>query len=162
MIKGFVNEYPVTVRIEDLWVHKSSQREMGWCELLVGLMEVERLIRGTAKHRFLARDEPRYLSAERLAGLEKSAIWGSTVPCTEDRCRSVQQYKNYGNETGTRADAFVILKRRIDSASASKLFLSTIFGRRNQFAEEGGFLKRRFRKFWAQSMNEEVNATIRN
>jgi hypothetical protein len=90
---------------------------------------------------------PRYLSAERLAGLEKSVIWGQNSALYRGfDVGRYQDYKNYGNEQGLSADAFVILKEKIDVRIRIEAFLSTIFGRRIRFAEEGGFLKPKIQK----------------
>ena len=91
--------------------------------------------------------KPRYLSAERLAGLEKSVMWGQAGALYRGfDVGKYQQYKNYGNEQGLAADAFVILKEKIDVRIRIEAFLSSIFGRRIRFAEEGGFLKPKIQK----------------
>jgi predicted ATPase len=94
--------------------------------------------------------KPRYLSAERLAGLEKSAIWGQQGALYRGfDVGQYQQYKQYGNQQGLAADAFVILKEKIDVRIRIEAFLSTIFERRIRFAEEGGFLKPKIQKILA-------------
>jgi hypothetical protein len=54
---------------------------------------------------------------------------------------SYQGYKNYGEQQGLATDAFIILKEKIDVRIRIEAFLSSLFGRRIRFAEEGGFLK---------------------
>jgi hypothetical protein len=89
---------PVTVRIEDLWgTQEFSKTEWGGVNYLVGP-------NGSGKTRFAeplkqalssAGMKPRYLSAERLAGLEKSAIWGQHGALY--RGFDVGQYQQYKN-----------------------------------------------------------------
>jgi len=108
-----VNEYSSYVRIEDLWGTQESQRQGGCVNYLVALMEVEDSIRGTAQTgAFLARDETRYLSAERLAGLEKSHLGAARCLVPRIRCRSVPTVSRTRNEQGLAADAFVISRKR--------------------------------------------------
>lgn len=141
---------PVTAKIPDLWgAQEFAKSDWGGVNYLVGP-------NGSGKTRFAvplkqalsaAGMKPRYLSAERLAGLEKSDIWGRSGAL--DRGFDVgqyEQYKNYGNEQGLAADAFVILKEKIDVRIRIEAFLSSIFGRRIKFAEEGGFLKPKIQK----------------
>src|SRR5262249_35054667 len=104
---------PVTVRLEDLWsAQEFSKDEWGKVNYLVGP-------NGTGKTRFAeplkkaladAGMTPRYLSAERLAGLEKYGDimgHGSALNRGFDVGR-YQDYKNYGKGQGLAADAFVI------------------------------------------------------
>lgn len=144
---------PVTVTIQDLWgAQEFSKTEWGGVNYLVGP-------NGSGKTRFAeplrkalsnAGMKPRYLSAERLAGLEKSSIWGQHGALYRGfDVSQYQQYKKYGNQQGLAADAFVILKEKVDVRIRIEAFLSTIFGRRIRFAEEGGFLKPKIQKILA-------------
>lgn len=136
---------PVTVTIQDLWgAQPFLKNEWGPINFLVGP-------NGTGKTRFAtelksalsnARFKPRYLSAERLAGLEKHSVMHHGGALHQGF--NVGQYANYRNmgaEQGLSADAFVILKEKINVRIRIEAFLSSIFGRRIRFAEEGGFLK---------------------
>jgi hypothetical protein len=86
--------------------------------------------------------KPRYLSAERLAGLEKFHVMGHGGALQQGfNVGQYAQYKSYGAQQGLASDAFVILKEKINVRIQIEAFLSSIFGRRIRFAEEGGFLK---------------------
>lgn len=136
---------PVTVTIPDLWgAGAFSKTEWGPINFLVGP-------NGTGKTRFAAklkghltnaRFKTRYLSAERLAGLEKQNVMGHGGEFSHGF--NVGRYSNLKNtaaEQGLAADAFVILKEKINVRIRIEAFLSSIFGRRIRFAEEGGYLK---------------------
>jgi hypothetical protein len=137
---------PVTIAIPDLWGAQSfSKTEWGSINFLVGP-------NGTGKTRFAtqlmtalsrANLKPRYLSAERLAGLEKHAnIMGHGGALHQGfNVGHFANYKNYGAQQGLASDAFVILKEKINVRIKIEAFLSSIFGRRIRFAEEGGFLR---------------------
>lgn len=137
--------FPVTVTIPDLWgAQPFSKTEWGPINFLVGP-------NGTGKTRFAAQLQtalgnaqlkPRYLSAERLAGLEKHPVMGHGGPLHQGfNVGSYAEYKTYGSQGGLAADAFVILKQKINVRIRIEAFLSSIFGRSIRFAEEGGFLK---------------------
>lgn len=136
---------PISAKMTDLWgKHGFSKSEWGGVNYLVGP-------NGSGKTRFAehvknALDKvgmkPRYLSAERLAGLEKSAVMGQQSALYRGfDITSYGNYKNYGEQQGLAADAFVILKEKINIRIRIEAFLSSIFNRRIRFAEEGGFLK---------------------
>ncbi|NPV81345.1 MAG: AAA family ATPase [Firmicutes bacterium] len=87
--------------------------------------------------------KPRYLNAERLTGLERRTYHGFSHSQME-RGLDIGQfpsYKSWGMDYGLSADAFVILKERIDVRIRIEAVLSQLFGRRIRLVEEGGFLK---------------------
>ncbi len=136
---------PVTAKIPDRWGEQVfTKSEWGSVNFLVGP-------NGSGKTRFAeqlkqalsnAAMKPRYLSAERLAGLEKSHVLGHQGPLWQGfDVGQYHNYKNYCGEVGLAADAFVILKEKINVRIKIEAFLSSIFSRRIRFAEEGGFLR---------------------
>jgi hypothetical protein len=136
---------PVSVTIPDLWGGVAfSKPEWGVINYLVGP-------NGTGKTRFAAKLkeqlsqsglQPRYLSAERLAGLERHNVMGQNSAFSLGfNVANYAQYKNYGAAQGLSSDAFVILKEKINVRIRIEAFLSSIFGRRIRFAEEGGYLR---------------------
>jgi hypothetical protein len=135
---------PVTSKIPDLWGdHEFAKSEWGSINYLVGP-------NGTGKTRLAehlkqalerAGFKPRYLSAERLAGLEKGQVMGGSPALHRGfNVGSYPTYKAYAKEQGLAADAFILLKEKLNLRIKIEAFLSSLFGRRIRFAEEGGFL----------------------
>lgn len=89
----------------------------------------------------------RYLSADRLSGLEKTAgqFWHN--PFVQGfSFDQFSNYKSYGESAGLGADAFVILKERLDVRLRIEATLFQLFGRRMRLAEESGFLRPRLQR----------------
>lgn len=86
----------------------------------------------------------RYVSAERLTGLEKeNTPWqhAQGVFFQGFDIGRAEQIRSYGVQAGYVADAFFILRDKADVRLRVQAILSTLFGRRIRFAEEGGFLR---------------------
>lgn len=85
----------------------------------------------------------RYLNAERLAGFEKRDYghFGSSPLSAGFNIERFETYKNNAKSYGLAADAFVILKEKLDVRLKIEASISSLFGRRIRLAEEGGFLK---------------------
>lgn len=109
---------PVKISIPDLWgAVEFTKTEWGPINFLVGP-------NGTGKTRFAAKlkilltnaqFKPRYLSAERLAGLEKqNVMWHGGALQQGFNVSSYADYKLQGAAQGLSADAFVILKEKIN------------------------------------------------
>lgn len=136
----------INISIPDLWGEKSFQKnEWGSINYLVGP-------NATGKTRFAeqlkqqCQDQGlkvRYLSSERLAGLEKQRYdyFGYSNLERELDIGNFSQLKSYGMNYGLSADAFVILKEKLDIKIKIEATLSQLFGRRIRLSEEGGFLK---------------------
>ncbi len=90
----------------------------------------------------------RYLSAERLAGLEKQAygLFGYSNLQQGFNIGQFLDYLSQGGSYGLAADAWVILKQKLDVKIRVEATLSALFGRRLRLAEEGGFLKPKMQK----------------
>lgn len=139
-------KFQLHARIPDLWGDQSFFRdEWGYLNYLVGP-------NGSGKTRFAellkqalgsVNLRARYLSAERLAGFEKHQnIMGHGSALNQGfNVGGYSSYKSYGEQQGLATDAFVLLKEKIDVRIRIEAFLSSLFGRRIRFAEEGGFLK---------------------
>src|SRR5580704_3540266 len=134
----------IKIKIPDLWGEfEFEKNEWGPLSYLVGP-------NGSGKTRFaellrpqLAAFSHRYLSAERLVGQERQrAMWGHTLPLNAGiDVGQYPQYYQWGEQQGSSADALIMLKQRLNVRIKVEAFLSSLFGRRIRFAEEGGYLK---------------------
>ncbi len=139
---------PIQIRMPELWGADEFTNETWWpVNFLVGG-------NGTGKTRFaehLTRQLPsilnrlnlksRFLGAERLAGLEKGNVW--QYPGGLHRgldISNLDQFRQIGADEGRGADAFIILKRKLDVRIRLEALLLSFFKRRLRLAEEGGYL----------------------
>lgn len=137
---------PVDIQIPYLWGEAVfTKSEWGPINYLVGP-------NGTGKSQFAERLKykceakglrPRYLNAERLMGLEKQQAghFGYSQLSRGFDLGNLPQFKEEATNLGLAADAFIILKERIDVRIRIEAVLSQLFNRRIRLAEEGGFLK---------------------
>jgi len=144
----------VNISIPDLWGEQSFQKDVwGSINYLVGP-------NGTGKTRFAEKLKEqcqsqglkvRYLSTERLTGLERQRYeyFGYSLLEKGLDITHFPQLKNFGKNYGLSADAFVILKEKLDIRIRIEATLSQLFGRRIRLAEEGGFLKPKIQRIEA-------------
>lgn len=97
----------------------------------------------------------RYLSSERLAGLERQqyGLFGSSNINRGLDIAQFERYKSEGLNYGLVADAFATLKEKLDVRIKIEASLSQLFGRRMRLAEEGGFLKPKIRRIEGDEYN---------
>jgi hypothetical protein len=139
-------EIPVQIDLPMLWSSGPFTRtSWGTVNFLVGP-------NGTGKSLFadqLRRScesrglRPRYLNAERLAGLEKQAYgnFGFTQLQQGYHIGQFADYKNNARVYGLSSDSFVLLKEKLDLRVRVEATLSQLFGRRLRLVEEGGYMK---------------------
>jgi len=144
----------INISIPDLWGEQRFQKnEWGSINYLVGP-------NATGKTRFVEQLEQqsqsqgfkvRYLSSERLAGLERQqyGIFGYSQIYRGLDIGQFERYKSEGRVYGLAADAFAILKEKLDVKIRIEATLSQLFGRRIRLAEEGGFLVPKVQKIEA-------------
>ena len=137
---------PVTINIQDLWGEAAFTRESWWpINFLVGG-------NGTGKTRFAdalkghlqrAGLKERFLGADRLSGLEKGGnVYGHGSAFEEGwHIGRFDSLREQGAAQGRAADAFIILKKKLDVRIRLEALLITFFKRRLYLSEEGGFLK---------------------
>lgn len=138
---------PIQISLPFLWGGETFQKdEWGVLNFLVGP-------NGTGKTLFAEQLRaqcqgqgltPRYLSGERLYGLEKADYtftgqygWMYRGVNFSELARLRQGAEN----TGLSFDAFAILREKLDVRVKIEASLTQLFGRRIRLAEEGGFLK---------------------
>ncbi len=143
-------EIPVQITLQDLWGSSPFENKTWWpINFLVGA-------NGTGKTRFAdqlrnhlghAQLKPRFLGADRLSGLEKGSVYGhSSAFGSGLNIGNFEYYRNKGASEGRGADAFIILKKKLDVRIRLEALLVSFFHRRLRLAEEGGYLKPRLQR----------------
>ena len=136
---------PVEVKLNDLWGDAPFQAEhWGPINFLVGANGTGKTRVAEALRAPLRREKlkMRFLGADRLTGLEKNNAYGHGSRFEEGwHIGQFDTLRQQGADSGRAADAFVVLKRRIDVRIRLEALLLTFFKRRLRLAEEGGFLK---------------------
>lgn len=140
---------PVTIQLPQLWnAQKFTKNEWGYINLIVGP-------NGTGKSLFADQlkgrlnengFKPRYLSAERLSGLEKqdySSFTHGSALSQGFNIAGFQAIKSNGETYGLSSSAFVLLKERLDIRVKIEALLSDIFKKTIRLVEVGGFLRPR-------------------
>jgi hypothetical protein len=151
---------PVEIKIQDLWGEAVFQGSDWWpINFLVGA-------NGTGKTRFAdalkgplgnAGLKPRVLGADRLSGLQRGNIFGHGSAF--DHGLNIGHFRNlreYGANEGRAADAFIILKTKLDVRIRLEALLITFFKRRLRLSEEGGFLKPKLQRIHGGSAEYEL------
>jgi hypothetical protein len=141
---------PISIQIPVLWGEEVfAHSDFGPLNFLVGPNGTGKTLFANQLRGHLSECgiRTRYLSADRLSGLESSAgqFWGN--PFT--RGFSIDEfpnYKSYGESGGLGVDAFVILKEKMDVRIKIEALLFQLFGRRIRLAEESGFLRPRLQR----------------
>lgn len=87
----------------------------------------------------------RQLSAERLAGFEKTNynFFSSSDFNQGMNISWFNEYKDYGNQYGLSSPAYILLKQRLDIRIRIEAIISDLFKKNIRLVEEGGFLKPR-------------------
>ncbi len=138
-------ELEINISISNLWGEKRFQKnEWGGINYLVGpnatgKTQFAEQLKQQCQSRGL---KVRYLSSERLAGLEKTnySYFSSSGIYQGLNIGQFREYKDYGAQYGLVSDAFATLKGKLDTKIKIEATLFQLFGRRIRLAEEGGFL----------------------
>ena len=141
----------IDISIADLWgEQRFLKNEWGIINYFVGP-------NATGKTRFIEELkkqcenqglEVRYLSAERLSGLEKQiySLFSHSAMESGISFKNISQFKSLALAYGLVADAFFIIKEKLDVRIKIEATLSQLFGRRIRLAEEEGFLDPRVQR----------------
>lgn len=136
----------INISIPFLWGEQQFvKNEWGFINYLVGANGTGKsLLAEQLKNQFSSDGfSPRYLSAERLVGLEKQnegRYGGGTMQNGFD-ISLFSDLKQRAETTGLSSSAFIILKERLDIRIRIEALLSDIFGKTIRLVEEGGYLK---------------------
>lgn len=136
---------PIEIKLQDLWGDAAFKGDTWWpINFLVGA-------NGTGKTRFAdglkgalqkAKLKSRFLGADRLSGLQKGTVFGHGSAFDQGlHIGQFAQLRRYGADEGRAADAFIILKTKMDVRIRLEALLITFFKRRLRLSEEGGYLK---------------------
>lgn len=136
---------PIQIQLPDIWQGTFQKNTWNCINYIVGA-------NGTGKSLFSVklkdalsaqRLKVRLLSAERLAGFEKSdySYFSNSQVNQGLNISNFNQIKKYGSQYGLSSSAFVILKERLDIRIKIEALLSDLFNKTIKLAEEGGFLK---------------------
>lgn len=139
-------EKNVDISIPLLWGEEHfTKNEWGYINYIVGpngtgkTLLAEQLKNQFSNNGFTAR----YLSAERLVGLEKKQegrFGGATLARGFD-ISQFDDYKRRAEGHGLSSSGIIILKERLDIRIKIEALLSDIFGKTIRLAEQGGYLK---------------------
>lgn len=136
----------VDITIPVLWGDEHFvKNEWGYINYLVGAngtgksLLAEQIKNNFSNNGFL----PRYLSAERLIGLEKQqeSRYGGGYLQNGFDISLFDDLKNRAETSGISSSAIIILKERLDIRIKIEALLSDIFGKTIRLVEEGGYLK---------------------
>lgn len=140
----------ITVSLPVLWDGAFDKDEWGFVNFLIGP-------NGTGKTLFAMElkkqcqnhgMKPRYLNAERLAGLERQQYgnFGSSNLHDGFTISQYQTYKSHGQEYGLSGDAFILLSEKLDLKTKVEATLSQLFDRELTLSTDTGTLRPKLRK----------------
>lgn len=140
----------VTIRLPYLWDGTFQKSDWGSVNFLIGP-------NGTGKTLFAAELKqqcqrqglrPRYLNAERLAGLERQHYgnFGSTNLHDGFQIPQYQTYKQQSQEFGLSGDGFILLSEKLDLKTKVEATLSQLFDRELTLSTETGTLRPKLRR----------------
>lgn len=143
-------ELPVTIRLPVLWDGEFKKTEWGFVNFLIGPNGTGKTLFALELKRNLEQHglQPRYLNAERLAGLERQNYgqFGSSNLQQGFEIRQYETYKTHGREYGLSGDAFILLNEKMDLRSRVEATLSQLFDRELSLSTETGSLQPKLRK----------------
>lgn len=136
---------PITIQIPKIWAGIFSKTEWNPINYIVGANGTGKSMFSTELKNILTSNgfKVRLLSAERLAGFEKSDYNYITNSQLGNglNLSYFNEYKMYGSQNGLATEAFILLKERLDLRIKIEAILSDLFKKTIHLSEEGGFLK---------------------
>ena len=139
---------PVQIKLPKLWSGEFTKTEWGPINFIVGANGTGKSLFATELKNILSRQyKTRLLSAERLAGLEKTSYSYSASESSNDgfskgfNIAKMGTILTEGEERNLAASAIVILKKRLDIRIKIEGVLSDLFNKTIRLSEEGGYIK---------------------
>lgn len=136
---------PINIELPQIWLGTFTKNEWNSINFIVGANGTGKsLLSNELKTQLLHNNyKVRLLSAERLSGFEKTS-YSYYSSSSFDRGLDISMfnsYKNYGQQYGLSASAFIILKERLDIRIKIEALLSDLLKKTIRLVEEGGYLK---------------------
>lgn len=134
----------IQIQLHEIWDGIFQKESWNSINYIVGANGTGKsLFSGELKKALSKQDfKVRLLSAERMAGFEKSNyVYFSRSQVNEGlSIKDFDNYKNFGSEFGLSSSAFIILKEKLDIRVKIEAILSDLFKKTIRLAEEGGYL----------------------
>lgn len=139
---------PINIKLPKLWSGEFVKTEWGAINFIVGANGTGKsLFANELKNNLSLQYKTRLLSAERLAGLEKTSYsYSASESSNEGFSKGFNIAKmgtilEEGEQRNLAASAIVILKKRLDIRIKIEGILSDLFNKNIHLAEEGGYIK---------------------
>jgi hypothetical protein len=140
----------ITIALPVLWDGTFEKNEWGGVNFLIGpngtgkTLFANELKNQCQKHGM----KPRYLNAERLAGLERQQYghFGNSNLHEGFTISQFQTYKSNGQEFGLSGDAFILLSEKLDLKTKVEATLTQLFDRELTLSTDTGTLRPKLRK----------------
>lgn len=136
---------PIQVSVPQIWQGTFDKSQWNSINFIVGANGTGKsLFSNSLKQQLQSKGlKVRLLTAERLAGFEKSNYSYFTSSNIDNglNISYFNNYKSYGEEFGLSTSAFIILQERLDIRIKIESLLSDLFKKSIRLVEEGGYLK---------------------
>jgi hypothetical protein len=140
----------ISIPLPVLWDGTFEKNEWGFVNFLIGPNGTGKTLFATELKKQCQKQgmKPRYLNAERLAGLERQQYgnFGSSNLHDGFNISQYQTYKSNGQEYGLSGDAFILLSEKLDLKTKVEATLSQLFDRELTLSTDTGTLRPKLRK----------------
>ncbi|MCQ2163760.1 MAG: AAA family ATPase [Bacteroidales bacterium] len=135
---------PIQIQLPNIWEGTFQKSSWNSINFIVGANGTGKSLFSVELKNALSQQgiKVRLLSAERMAGFEKSDYnyFTSSQVSQGLNISNFDRYKRFGSQYGLSSSAFIILKERLDIRIKIEALLSDLFRKTIRLAEEGGFL----------------------
>lgn len=142
---------PINIKLPKNWTGNFVKNEWNSINFIVGANGTGKSLFSNELQQQLQQNnfKVRLLSAERMSGFEKHdySYFSNSDFRLGLNLSYTENLKQYGQRFGLSADAFVILKERLDIRIKIEAILSDLFKKKINLVEEGGYLKPKMQDF---------------